>query len=147
MVVAHWIDHQGSAQEIGTILPGQIVQITTFPGHVTVFSAGGRQLSTFEATASSDGAAYGISGTVGVANDPVVPEIAVCWSPPPEVVVCFAPPPPLSAPPKSGGGSKNRGGTGNAPPVVSPGPSNPPVNNANAAGDIATVIQFILQNL
>tara|TARA_R110002096_G_scaffold27577_3_gene84185 strand:+ start:119 stop:556 length:438 start_codon:yes stop_codon:yes gene_type:complete len=145
MVIAHWIDHQGSAQEIGTILPGQIVQITTFPGHVTVFSAGGRQLSTFEATASSDGAAYGISGTVGVANDPVVPEIAVCWSPPPKIAVCFAPP----LPPKtgSGAGPKNTGGTANPPVTVPSGTGVPTNNNTNANSDLEAVIKFIVRNL
>ena len=116
-VTALWIDFNGMAQEVGMIPPGQIVELATFPGHLTVFSSRGRQLSSFRASASSHGAAYGIVGPGG-SVDPSKPKIAVCW----------APPPVITGPP----GGNSPGGPG----------ANPVTRN-----DIASIIRLILQNL
>ena len=80
-VTALWIDFNGTAQEVGVIPPGQIVELATFPGHLTVFSSRGRQLSSFRASASSHGSAFGIVGPGG-AVDPSKPRIISCFRPP-----------------------------------------------------------------
>jgi hypothetical protein len=116
-VTALWIDFDGLAREVGTIPPGQIVELATFPGHLTLFSSGGLQLSSFRASASSHGSAFGIVGPGG-SIDPSKPKIAVCW----------APPPGMTGP--SGGNSPQSPGT------------NPVTQN-----DIASIIRLILQNL
>ena len=63
-LIAHWIDLNGVGQELGSLVPGQSVEITTFPGHVTTFSSGSRRVATFRASTSSN-AAYAILGTGG----------------------------------------------------------------------------------
>lgn len=80
-VTAFWMDFNGAAQVVGVIPSGQIVELTTFPGHLTVFSSQGRQLSSFRASTFSHGTAFGIVGPSGSA-DPSKPKIAVCWAPP-----------------------------------------------------------------
>lgn len=80
-VTAFWIDFNGGSQEVGTIPSGQIVELATFPGHLTVFSSRGRQLSSFRASASSHGSAFGIVGPGG-STDPSRPRIISCTRPP-----------------------------------------------------------------
>ena len=63
-LVAHWIDLNGVGQEIGLLVPGQVAEITTFPGHVTIFSSGSRRVATFRASTSSQ-PAYAILGPGG----------------------------------------------------------------------------------
>lgn len=100
-VVAHWIDEQGIAQEIGTIFPNQVVEVTTFPGHVTAFSSGGNRISTFRATAFSNGATFGIVGA-GPSIDTQPPQAIGCTFLPDEIAVCTFPPPgvPENLPPE-----------------------------------------------
>ena len=71
-VVAHWIDLNGVAREIGTMVPLQTFELTTFPGHVTTFSSGSRLLATFRASTISS-AAYAI---VGAGGTPVNPSLS-----------------------------------------------------------------------
>lgn len=80
-VTALWIDFDGMAQEVGMIPPGQIVELATFPGHLTVFSSRGRQLSSFRASVPSHGSAFGIVGPGG-STDPSRPRIISCTRPP-----------------------------------------------------------------
>ena len=68
-VVAHWIDLNGLAREIGTMVPLQTVELTTFPGHVTTFSSGSRLLATFRASTIS-ASAYAIVGSGGPPVNP-----------------------------------------------------------------------------
>jgi len=99
-LTALWMDEKGIAQEIGTIFPHQVVELTTFPGHVTVFSSGGHQISSFRATVYSNGASFGIAGTAA-SVDLQTPQVIGCTFLPPEIAVCTFPPPgqPANLPP------------------------------------------------
>ena len=155
-VTAFWLDESGSAQEIGSIFPNQIVELTTFPGHVTVFSSGGKTVSTFEASVYSNGAADGIVGS-GPALDPVKPKVPICIALPPAPIV---PPTPIGIGPtgtKPGAGGKGKGLTPISPPGKPKAPQGKPnspqgkpnapqgnPNQSSTIGDLATLLQLLL---
>ncbi len=61
-LVVHWIDFDGVGREIGLMVPNQVAEITTFPGHLTTFSSGSRRVATFRASTISE-SAYAIAGS------------------------------------------------------------------------------------
>ena len=77
-VVANWVDSRGAEQQVGVMLPNQAMELTTYPGHVTVFYSGGQQISVFRATSSDSGSILGIAGPNGVTNNPVPTSPIVC---------------------------------------------------------------------
>lgn len=68
-LVVHWIDFDGVGREIGLMVPNQVAEITTFPGHLTTFSSGSRRVATFRASTLSE-SAYAIAGPGGGAVNP-----------------------------------------------------------------------------
>lgn len=68
-LVVHWIDFDGVGHEIGVMVPNQVAEITTFPGHLTTFSSGSRRVATFRASTLSE-SAYAIAGPEGGAVTP-----------------------------------------------------------------------------
>lgn len=65
-VKAYWVDTQGVNKEVGTLFPDQAVQITTYPGHVLVFTTNGQQVAKYKAPATSPtSTAFGIVGSNG----------------------------------------------------------------------------------
>lgn len=91
-VVANWVDTRGAEQQVGVMLPNQAMELTTHPGHVTIFYSGGQQIGVFRATSSDSGSILGIAGPNGVTNNPV----------PTPPIICVAMP-------GGGGGSGNPG--------------------------------------
>ena len=70
-VNALWVDFQGSRQPVGAILPNQAMQLTTYPGHLTVFMSNNQQVAKFRATATNGGSAFAIVGRYGRAASPI----------------------------------------------------------------------------
>jgi len=68
-LVVHWIDFDGVGREIGLMVPNQVAEITTFPGHLTTFSSGSRRVATFRASTLSE-SAYAIAGPGSGAVNP-----------------------------------------------------------------------------
>lgn len=68
-LVVHWIDFEGLGREIGLMVPNQVAEITTFPGHLTTFSSGSRRVATFRASTLSE-SAYAIAGPGGGSVNP-----------------------------------------------------------------------------
>ena len=72
-VDAYWVDFQGINQRIGTLFPNQAAQVTTYPGHLTVFAANGQQVAKFQAGYSTPSAAFSIVGANSSASNSSVP--------------------------------------------------------------------------
>lgn len=82
-LVVHWIDFDGVGHEIGVMVPNQVAEITTFPGHLTTFSSGSRRVATFRASTISE-SAYAIvgsgEGTVNPGPAPASPQVSISSS-------------------------------------------------------------------
>lgn len=82
VVVASWINQTGVEQQVGVMLPNQAMELSTFPGHVTVFYSGGMKLATFQAESFYHGSVFGIADPNGLPNNPFPNSIITCGTMP-----------------------------------------------------------------
>ncbi len=69
-VTAYWVDFKGLNQQLGFLLPNQTVQVITYPGHLTLFTANGKTVAQFRAKAFGN-PAFAIVGPGGQAANPI----------------------------------------------------------------------------